>query len=108
MIRVASRELTYSDEARKAEFSGGVEVESGDGSMKAEQVEVYLQPAPVGSCREGPANDWRQGQGGHLLFGRWERVYWREGGADGGERAYRDGAAGTAGDGEQLVYTAER
>jgi lipopolysaccharide export system protein LptA len=45
VIRVASRELTYSDEARKAEFTGGTEVESSDGSMKGQQVVVYLEPA---------------------------------------------------------------
>jgi len=45
VIRVASRELIYSDEARKAEFTGGVEVESKDGSMRGQQVVVYLQPA---------------------------------------------------------------
>jgi lipopolysaccharide export system protein LptA len=43
VVRVASRELVYSDEARKAEFTGGVEVESRDGSMRAQQVVVYLQ-----------------------------------------------------------------
>jgi len=58
VIRVASRELTYSDEARKAEFTGGVDVESGDGSMRAEQVVVYLQPSPTGSAGKAPqAND---------------------------------------------------
>ncbi len=45
VIRVASRELIYSDEARKAEFTGGVEVESKDGSMRGQQVVAYLQPA---------------------------------------------------------------
>jgi lipopolysaccharide export system protein LptA len=43
VVRVASRELVYSDEARKAEFTGGVEVESRDGSMQAQQVVVYLK-----------------------------------------------------------------
>jgi lipopolysaccharide export system protein LptA len=44
VVRVASRELVYSDEARKAEFTGGVEVESRDGSMRAQQAVVYLKP----------------------------------------------------------------
>ncbi len=43
VVRVASRELVYSDEARKAEFTGGVDVQSRDGSMRAQQVVVYLQ-----------------------------------------------------------------
>jgi lipopolysaccharide export system protein LptA len=48
VIRVASRELVYSDVARKAEFTGGVEVESREGSMRGQQAVVYLQPAAVG------------------------------------------------------------
>src|SRR5260370_22066590 len=48
VVQVASRELVYSDEARKAEFTGGVEVESRDGSMRGQQVVVYLQPAQMG------------------------------------------------------------
>ena len=45
VVQVASRELVYSDEARKAEFTGGVEVESRDGSMRGQEAVVYLQPA---------------------------------------------------------------
>ena len=48
VVRVASRELVYSDEARKAEFTGGVEVEGRDGSMRGQQVVVYLEPAQTG------------------------------------------------------------
>jgi lipopolysaccharide export system protein LptA len=50
VVRVASRELVYSDEARKAEFTGGVEVESRDGSMRGQQVVVYLQPVQTGAA----------------------------------------------------------
>jgi lipopolysaccharide export system protein LptA len=49
VVRVASRELVYSDETRKAEFTGGVEVESRDGSMRGQQVVVYLRPAETGT-----------------------------------------------------------
>jgi lipopolysaccharide export system protein LptA len=48
VVRVASRELVYSDETRKAEFSGGVLVESADGTMRGQQAVVYLQGTPVG------------------------------------------------------------
>jgi lipopolysaccharide export system protein LptA len=48
IVRVESRQLVYSDELRKAEFSGGVEVESADGSMQGQQAVVYLQTPPVG------------------------------------------------------------
>jgi lipopolysaccharide export system protein LptA len=47
VVRVESRQLVYSDEARKAEFTGGVEVESADGTMRGQQADVYLQAAPV-------------------------------------------------------------
>jgi lipopolysaccharide export system protein LptA len=50
VIQVASRELVYSDEARKAEFTGGVEVVSRDGNMRGQQVVVYLQPAQTGAA----------------------------------------------------------
>jgi lipopolysaccharide export system protein LptA len=47
VVRVESRQLVYSDEARKAEFTGGVEVESADGKMAGQQAVVYLRAAPV-------------------------------------------------------------
>jgi lipopolysaccharide export system protein LptA len=50
VVQVTSRELVYSDEARKAEFTGGVEVESRDGSMRGQQVVVYLQPVQTGAA----------------------------------------------------------
>jgi lipopolysaccharide export system protein LptA len=50
VVRVASRELVYSDEAMKAEFTGGVEVESGDGSMRGQQAVVYLRPAQTAAA----------------------------------------------------------
>jgi lipopolysaccharide export system protein LptA len=45
VVRVTSRELTYSDLTRQAEFTGGVQVESADGRMRGQQAVVYLQPA---------------------------------------------------------------
>jgi len=68
VIRVASRELTYSDEARKAEFSGGVDIESGDGNLKAEQVEIYLQPAPVGGAGKAPQTNGGKVKAGFFSF----------------------------------------
>ena len=56
VIRVASRELTYSDEARKAEFTGGIEVESRDGSMRGQQLVVYLEPAQSGGSGKAAPN----------------------------------------------------
>jgi lipopolysaccharide export system protein LptA len=56
VIRVASRELVYSDGARKAEFTGGVEVESKDGSMRGQQLTVYLQPSQSGAGKGSSLN----------------------------------------------------
>jgi len=46
VIRVASRELIYSDTTRQAEFSGGVQIQSVDGQMRGQDAVVYLQAAP--------------------------------------------------------------
>jgi lipopolysaccharide export system protein LptA len=48
VVQVASRELVYSDVERMAEFTGGVQVESRDGSMRGQQILVHLQPAAAG------------------------------------------------------------
>ncbi len=45
VVRVASRELTYSDATRQADFTGGVEVENADGRMRGQEAVVYLQNA---------------------------------------------------------------
>jgi len=106
VVRVASRELTYSDEARKAEFSGGVEVESQDGSMRAQKVEVYLQPAQT--AKAAPAAGSGKGDGANpplsaaagtgFMGGNVERVV-----ATGHIEIDQPGRHAT---GEQLVYTA--
>lgn len=46
VVRVASRELTYADAIRQAEFSGGVQVDSIDRRMRGQNAVVYLQAAP--------------------------------------------------------------
>jgi lipopolysaccharide export system protein LptA len=99
VIRVASRDLTYSDETRKAEFSGGVDVESGDGSMKAEQVVVYLQPAPAGVKTIGTkASMASAASESGFMGGKVERMV-----ASGRIEMDEPGRRAT---GEQLVYTA--
>ncbi|HXC96647.1 MAG TPA: LptA/OstA family protein [Edaphobacter sp.] len=55
VMRVVSRELVYSDETKKAEFTGGVEAESGDSRVRAQQIVVYLQAALKGSAGKAPA-----------------------------------------------------
>ncbi len=107
VVRVASRELIYSDEARKAEFNGGVDVESKDGSMRAQKVEVYLQPAQTGKTvplsgtgngdgTKAPVASATAGTG--FMGGNVERVV-----ASGHIEIEQPGRHGT---GEQLVYTA--
>jgi lipopolysaccharide export system protein LptA len=108
VIRVASRELTYSDEARKAEFTGGIKVESSDGSMRGEQLFVYLEPAqtrgagktsPNGGKSDGakPAAASTAGKSG-FMGGSVERIV-----ASGRIEMEQPGRRAT---GEQVVYTA--
>ena len=96
VIRVASRELVYSDEAKKAEFTGGVEVESRDGSMRGQQVVVYLQPAQAGSAKGTSASNGRSDGVKTSPLPADRRIYGRQCGANGGERTHRHGAAGAA------------
>jgi lipopolysaccharide export system protein LptA len=107
VIRVASRELIYSDEARKAEFTGGVDVESSDGSMKSEQVTVYLQPAPAANADKANGRGKASGMktnsassvdGSGFMGGKVERMV-----AGGHIEMEQPGRRAT---GEQLVYTA--
>jgi lipopolysaccharide export system protein LptA len=93
VVRVASRELVYSNEARKAEFTGGVEVESRDGSMRGQQIVVYLQPAQ----KEGVAKTSASGGSG-FMGGSVERMV-----ATGHIEMTQPGRTAT---GEQVVYTA--
>jgi lipopolysaccharide export system protein LptA len=108
VVRVASRELVYSDEARKAEFTGGVDVESRDGSMRGQQVVVYLQPAQTGA---GKASSLQSSKadgvkttpasaagGGGFMAGSVERMV-----ASGHIDLEQPGRRAT---GEQVVYTA--
>jgi lipopolysaccharide export system protein LptA len=106
VVRVASRELVYSDETRKAEFTGGVDVESRDGSMRGQQVLVYLQPAQTGA---GKASSLHSGKadgvkttpaagGNGFMGGSVERMV-----ASGRIDMEQPGRRAT---GEQVVYTA--
>jgi lipopolysaccharide export system protein LptA len=109
MVRVASRELVYSDEARKAEFTGGVEVESRDGSMRGQQVAVYLRPAETvkggrassqnnGKTDEVKTNPVSAAGGNGFMAGSVERMV-----VSGHVDMEQPGRRAT---GEQLMYTA--
>ena len=103
VVRVASRELIYSDEARKAEFSDGVLVETSDSRLRGEQATVYLQPAQGAGSKaavgakaapmSGPG-----GVAGGMMGGSVERIV-----ATGQIAIEQTGRRAT---GTQLVYTA--
>jgi len=107
VVRVASRELVYSDEARKAEFTGGIDVESRDGNMRGQQVVVYLQPAQTGTGKGSALNSGKAeagktnpsaGGGSGFMAGSVERMV-----ATGHIDMEQPGRRAT---GEQVVYTA--
>jgi len=109
VVQVASRELVYSDEARKAEFTGGVEVESRDGKMRGQRVVVYLQPAQTGVAGKASSQNSAKADGvktnpasaaggGGFMAGSVERMV-----ASGHIDLEQPGRRAT---GEQLVYTA--
>lgn len=109
VVRVASRELVYSDETRRADFTGGVLVESSDGTMKGEQAVVYLQGAPVGGKTAAANGAGKAGAAGSVAGGKAGAA----GGFMGGsvERVVATGhieleQPGRRATGEQLVYTA--
>jgi lipopolysaccharide export system protein LptA len=103
VVRVVSRDLVYSDEARRADFTGGVQVDSADGSMRGEQVVVYLQAIPAKSSQAGGAQVGDKKAtgvvaGGGFMGGSVERVV-----ASGHIEMQQPGRRAT---GEQVVYTA--
>jgi lipopolysaccharide export system protein LptA len=97
VVRVASRELFYSDETRKADFTGGVVAESRDGVTRAEQILVYLQPTqkPEGAVKANAGSGF---DGSGLMGGSVERIV-----ATGHIVMEQPGRQAT---GEQVVYTA--
>ncbi len=98
VVRVASRELNYSDVTRQADFTGGVMVNSADGAMRGQSVTVYLRAAGgVGTVQMDPLGSKTVGQPS-FMGGSVERVE-----AHGGVELTQPGRRVT---GEQVVYTA--
>ena len=54
VVRVASRQMVYSEAAHRADFSGMVQVESADGRMHANRASVFLQPASPAASGMSP------------------------------------------------------
>jgi len=106
VLQVMSRELTYSDQKREADFTGGVQVTSADGRMQASQAVVYLQAAGA-KGQDSKSKDAKSqsapklGVGavsGGFMGGSVERMV-----AGGGIVIEQPGRRAT---GEQVVYTA--
>jgi lipopolysaccharide export system protein LptA len=114
VVRVESRELIYSDEAREAEFTGGVQVESADGKMRGQQAVVYLQaPTLAGGGKATAASKGGSVGGGKAVAGTASAHGVSGSGFMGGsvERVVATGQIemeqpGRRATGEQLVYTA--
>ncbi|WP_089838915.1 LptA/OstA family protein [Granulicella pectinivorans] len=108
VVRVASREMVYTDGLREVVFSGGVVVEDAGGSMKAQKATAYLSQPPstagaVGKTLEvgssaAPRNDKTAKTDQPFLGGSVERVV-----AVGKVEIDQPGKHGA---GEELVYTA--
>ncbi len=98
-VRVASHDLVYDDVARRADFSGGVLVEDGNGTMRSRQAVVYLTAADAakGGTEATKAVKTPAAQGA-FMGGSVERIV-----ASGGIEIVQPGRRVT---GEQLVYTA--
>jgi lipopolysaccharide export system protein LptA len=104
VVRVASREMVYSEAQRTAEFTGGVRVESADGVMKGDRATAYLE----GAAASAPSNAGKNSSSDKLK----KKVDAGAGFLAGGvERVVVAGAIsidqpGRHATGERLVYTA--
>ncbi len=91
VVRIASREMIYSDEAHTAQFTGGVKVESTDGVMRGQRATAYLQSAPA-------RKDTVSAPGSGFMGGGVERVA-----VEGDIEIEQSGRRAT---GDRLIYTA--
>jgi lipopolysaccharide export system protein LptA len=91
VVHIRSRQMVYSDVARRADFTGVVQVQSADGRMQANHAQVFLQTA---SNAGGNASKIT----GKLFGGSVQRIV-----AQGDVELQQPGRRGT---GQQLVYTA--
>lgn len=103
MVRILSHDLVYLDSTRTADFTGGVRVESVDGTMTAQTATVYLQqaaqtpvsgPRPASATTATPASPTQ----GPTIAGHVERVV-----AVGQVEVVQPGRRAA---GDRLVYTA--
>jgi lipopolysaccharide export system protein LptA len=100
-VRIASSGLTYIEASRLADFTGGVTVQSADGTMRSREALVYLQPSGVQEGTQVAATSGTLGTAtgaGIGLDGRVERIV-----ATGDVAVDQPGRRAA---GERLVYTA--
>ena len=93
VVRIASHEMTYSEETRAAEFSGGVKVDSSDGVMRGQQATAYLEGQQAKASKKPVSSDDASFFGGGV-----DRVV-----VSGAIEIDQQGRRAT---GERLVYTA--
>jgi lipopolysaccharide export system protein LptA len=93
VVRIVSHEMTYSDESRTAEFSGGVRVDSSDGVMRGHEATAYLEGQQTKAVKKTVSN-----ADADFLGGSVERVV-----VSGAIEIDQQGRRAT---GERLVYTA--
>jgi len=93
VVRIASHEMTYSDESRMADFSGGVRVDSSDGVMRGHQATAYLEGLQTKAVNNTVSN-----ADADFLGGSVERVVV--------SGAIEIDQQGRRASGERLVYTA--
>lgn len=94
VIRIASKDLAYADETKQADFTGGVLVESPDGTVRSRQATVYLENAQAGTTKATANAVVTNG----FMGGSVDRII-----ATGGIDIQQPGRRAT---GDRLVYTA--
>jgi OstA-like protein. len=98
VVRVVSRELSYSDATRQADFTGGVQIESVDGHMRGQEAVVYLQAPPKAGAQKTNSSGVQKASQSGFMGGSVERVV-----ATGHIEIDQPGRRAT---GERAVYTA--
>ena len=91
LVRVASREMTYTDSLREIELTGKVRLNDASGSLRSNAATIYLAPTGSGSSPVKSAST-------SLMLGKVDRVI--------GEGAVEMEQPGRRATGEKIVYTA--
>jgi lipopolysaccharide export system protein LptA len=90
VVRVQSRTLAYSDKDRRGDFDGGVMAIAPDGTIRSDEAQFFLEPAPTAGSPKKP----HEGQASQI-----EKII-----ASGKVLLTQPGRKG---EGEKLIYTAQ-